>query len=149
MKRWGQPSTRTDPDAKNMTKPAHNLMAYNVQIAVDDKMKIPRTLGSRNFIANQTLLFAIKSLHYRSKQYNHSKVHYIFTNTPILLYYCPHKPLIPPTRNCAAMAPTTRPMIRVKIFIPVMPSILLIAPAYRSVKKMVIDANNRERLTIL
>lgn len=30
---------RTDPDAKNMSKPAHNLMAYNVQIAVDDKFK--------------------------------------------------------------------------------------------------------------
>jgi transposase len=30
---------RTDPDAKNMVKPAHNLMAYNVQIAVDDKYK--------------------------------------------------------------------------------------------------------------
>ena len=30
---------RTDPDAKVMVKPAHNLMAYNVQIAVDDKFK--------------------------------------------------------------------------------------------------------------
>ena len=30
---------RTDPDAKNMVKPSHNLMAYNVQIAVDDKYK--------------------------------------------------------------------------------------------------------------
>jgi hypothetical protein len=30
---------RTDPDAKNMKKPAHNLMAYNVQTVVDDKYK--------------------------------------------------------------------------------------------------------------
>ena len=30
---------RTDPDAKVMVKPAHNLMAYNVQIAVDSKFK--------------------------------------------------------------------------------------------------------------
>ena len=30
---------RTDPDAKVMVKPAHNLMAYNVQIAVDNKYK--------------------------------------------------------------------------------------------------------------
>jgi len=30
---------RTDPDAKVMVKPAHNLMAYNVQIAVDDRYK--------------------------------------------------------------------------------------------------------------
>lgn len=30
---------RTDPDAKLMIKPAHNLMAYNVQIAVDEKYK--------------------------------------------------------------------------------------------------------------
>jgi transposase len=30
---------RTDPDAKLMIKPAHNLMAYNVQIAVDKKYK--------------------------------------------------------------------------------------------------------------
>jgi transposase len=30
---------RTDPDAKLMSKPAHNLMAYNVQIAVDNKYK--------------------------------------------------------------------------------------------------------------
>ena len=30
---------RTDPDAKVMIKPAHNLMAYNVQIAVDNKYK--------------------------------------------------------------------------------------------------------------
>ena len=30
---------RTDPDAKIMVKPAHNLMAYNVQIAVDNKYK--------------------------------------------------------------------------------------------------------------
>jgi len=30
---------RTDPDAKVMKKPAHNLMAYNVQIAVDNKYK--------------------------------------------------------------------------------------------------------------
>jgi transposase len=30
---------RTDPDAKLMIKPAHNLMAYNVQIAVDSKYK--------------------------------------------------------------------------------------------------------------
>ncbi len=30
---------RTDPDAKLMVKPAHNLMAYNVQIAVDNKYK--------------------------------------------------------------------------------------------------------------
>jgi len=30
---------RTDPDAKLMSKPAHNLMAYNVQIAVDSKFK--------------------------------------------------------------------------------------------------------------
>jgi len=30
---------RTDPDAKLMIKPAHNLMAYNAQIAVDKKYK--------------------------------------------------------------------------------------------------------------
>jgi transposase len=30
---------RTDPDAKLMVKPAHNLMAYNVQIAVDSRFK--------------------------------------------------------------------------------------------------------------
>ncbi|MEA3433742.1 MAG: IS1182 family transposase [Campylobacterota bacterium] len=30
---------RTDPDAKLMVKPAHNLMAYNAQIAVDKKYK--------------------------------------------------------------------------------------------------------------
>ena len=30
---------KTDPDAKLMVKPAHNLMAYNVQIAVDDSFK--------------------------------------------------------------------------------------------------------------
>jgi len=30
---------RTDPDAKNMVKPAHNLMAYNVQIVVDNEYK--------------------------------------------------------------------------------------------------------------
>ena len=30
---------RTDPNAKLMSKPAHNLMAYNVQIAVDNKYK--------------------------------------------------------------------------------------------------------------
>jgi transposase len=30
---------RTDPDARLMIKPAHNLMAYNVQIAVDSKYK--------------------------------------------------------------------------------------------------------------
>ena len=30
---------RTDPDAKLMVKPAHNLMAYNSQIVVDDKFK--------------------------------------------------------------------------------------------------------------
>jgi len=30
---------RTDPDAKLMSKPAHNLMAYNVQIAVDSTFK--------------------------------------------------------------------------------------------------------------
>ena len=30
---------RTDPDAKLMSKPAHNLMAYNSQIAVDSKFK--------------------------------------------------------------------------------------------------------------
>lgn len=30
---------RTDPDAKLMVKPAHNLMAYNTQIAVDEKYK--------------------------------------------------------------------------------------------------------------
>ena len=31
---------RTDPDAKLMVKPAHNLMAYNSQIVVDDKFKL-------------------------------------------------------------------------------------------------------------
>ena len=30
---------RTDPDATIMSKPAHNLMAYNSQICVDDKFK--------------------------------------------------------------------------------------------------------------
>jgi len=30
---------RTDPDASVMTKPSHNLMAYNSQICVDDKYK--------------------------------------------------------------------------------------------------------------
>jgi hypothetical protein len=30
---------RTDPDATLMSKPAHNLMAYNSQIAVDNKYK--------------------------------------------------------------------------------------------------------------
>jgi len=30
---------RTDPDAQLMSKPAHNLMAYNTQIAVDAKFK--------------------------------------------------------------------------------------------------------------
>ena len=30
---------RTDPDAKLMVKPAHNLMAYNSQIVVDEKFK--------------------------------------------------------------------------------------------------------------
>lgn len=30
---------RTDPDASLMSKPAHNLMAYNAQIAVDDSYK--------------------------------------------------------------------------------------------------------------
>ena len=30
---------RTDPDAKNMVKPDHNLMAYNSQIVVDDAFK--------------------------------------------------------------------------------------------------------------
>lgn len=30
---------RTDPDATLMSKPAHNLMAYNCQIAVDEKYK--------------------------------------------------------------------------------------------------------------
>ena len=30
---------RTDPDAKLMIKPAHNLMAYNSQIVVDEKFK--------------------------------------------------------------------------------------------------------------
>ena len=31
---------RTDPDAKLMVKPAHNLMAYNCQIAVDNRYKL-------------------------------------------------------------------------------------------------------------
>ncbi|MCI4406927.1 MAG: IS1182 family transposase [Sulfuricurvum sp.] len=31
---------RTDPDAKKMVKPSHNLMAYNSQIAVDSKYKL-------------------------------------------------------------------------------------------------------------
>lgn len=31
---------KTDPDASLMQKPAHNLMAYNSQIVVDDKYKL-------------------------------------------------------------------------------------------------------------
>jgi transposase len=40
----------TDPDAKLMVKPAHNLMAYNCQIAVDGKYKfiVATDVSSRN-----------------------------------------------------------------------------------------------------
>jgi len=48
---------RTDPDAKLMIKPAHNLMAYNVQIAVDKKYKfiVATDVSSDNNDAKQLL----------------------------------------------------------------------------------------------
>jgi transposase len=47
---------KTDPDASLMTKPAHNLMAYNAQIAVDSKSKfIVETKVSTNCNDSQEL----------------------------------------------------------------------------------------------
>ncbi len=41
---------QTDPDAKLMVKPSHNLMAYNTQIVVDDKWKfiVATDVSSKN-----------------------------------------------------------------------------------------------------
>ncbi|CAA6818871.1 MAG: Transposase [uncultured Sulfurovum sp.] len=54
---------RTDPDAKVMVKPAHNLMAYNVQIAVDSKFKfiIATDISSVGQDSNQLCNMGIKS----------------------------------------------------------------------------------------
>jgi transposase len=54
---------RTDPDAKVMVKPAHNLMAYNVQIAVDSKFKfiIATEVSSVGSDRNQLYNMANKS----------------------------------------------------------------------------------------
>ena len=54
---------RTDPDAKLMSKPAHNLMAYNVQIAVDSKYKfiVATDVGSEGVDFKQLYNMAQKS----------------------------------------------------------------------------------------
>jgi len=54
---------RTDPDAKLMKKPAHNLMAYNVQIAVDNKYKFIVTTDTTSCPndSNQLLSMANKT----------------------------------------------------------------------------------------
>ncbi|SFV59269.1 Mobile element protein [hydrothermal vent metagenome] len=54
---------RTDPDAKLMVKPAHNLMAYNVQIAVDGKYKfiVATDISSVGQDTNQLYNMASKS----------------------------------------------------------------------------------------
>lgn len=54
---------RTDPDAKVMVKPSHNLMAYNVQIAVDSSFKfiIATDVSSVGQDTNQLYNMANKS----------------------------------------------------------------------------------------
>jgi len=54
---------RTDPDAKLMSKPAHNLMAYNVQIAVDNKYKfiVATDVSSEGGDSKQLHNMALKS----------------------------------------------------------------------------------------
>ena len=54
---------RTDPDAKVMVKPAHNLMAYNVQIAVDNKWKfiVATDISSEGNDSHQLYNMSIKS----------------------------------------------------------------------------------------
>ncbi len=54
---------RTDPDAKVMVKPSHNLMAYNVQIAVDSKWKfiVATDISSEGNDSHQLYSMAIKS----------------------------------------------------------------------------------------
>ena len=54
---------RTDPDAKLMVKPSHNLMAYNSQIVVDDKWKfiVATDVGSNNNDSVKLHQMAIKS----------------------------------------------------------------------------------------
>lgn len=51
---------RTDPDASLMVKPAHNLMAYNTQIAVDSKYKfiIASEVSSNNNDVSQLYTMA-------------------------------------------------------------------------------------------
>lgn len=60
---------RTDPDAKVMVKPAHNLMAYNAQIAVDSKFKfiIATDVSSVGQDTNQLYNMASKSKEILSK----------------------------------------------------------------------------------
>ena len=60
---------RTDPDAKVMVKPSHNLMAYNVQIAVDSKFKfiIATDVSSVGQDTNQLYNMASKSQEILSK----------------------------------------------------------------------------------
>ena len=54
---------RTDPDAKLMVKPAHNLMAYNTQIVVDDKWKfiVATDVSSQNNDNSKLHQMAIKT----------------------------------------------------------------------------------------
>ena len=54
---------RTDPDAKLMVKPAHNLIAYNVQIAVDNKYKfiVATDVSSMGQDSDQLYNMAIES----------------------------------------------------------------------------------------
>ncbi len=54
---------RTDPDAKNMVKPAHNLMAYNSQIVVDDTFKfiVATEVSSQNNDSSKLHQMAMKT----------------------------------------------------------------------------------------
>ncbi len=54
---------KTDPDATAMSKPAHNLMAYNSQIAVDNKYKfiIATDISTNGHDLDQLYNMAIKS----------------------------------------------------------------------------------------
>jgi len=54
---------RTDPDAKLMVKPAHNLMAYNAQIVVDDTFKfiVATEVSSQNNDSNKLHKMAIET----------------------------------------------------------------------------------------
>ena len=77
---------RTDPDAKLMIKPAHNLMAYNTQIAVDKKYKFivatdVSTKGSdlnqlhnmackaKDICANEKMVVVADTGYYSSKEF--------------------------------------------------------------------------------